>query len=777
MLISCNKLKQFIKNSENINWETIWNTFTIRTAEVEAIEKKGYDLSGVVVAKIISCENHPTKEQYHVLRVTDGTEECDVLCGAPNVRTGMTVAWIKVGGTIKDFTISEKKIAGVLSQGMLCAVDELGIGTDHAGILELPDSFPLGTDIKKLLPIEDIIVEIDNKSLTNRPDLWGHYGIAREIAAITGEELLPLQLLEIENNKSDLDIKINNNDLCMRYIGVTVDEIKNNKTPIDMQIFLHYTGMRSISLLVDLTNYMMLELGQPMHAFDKRVVKNIEVGLANNKDKFTTLDQEERTLSDEMLMIKNGNEYFAIAGVMGGLDSEILDDTTSVFFESATFDAGSVRKTATKLGLRTEASARYEKSLDPNLAMISMKRILYFLKKENPNMIISSNLTDVYANVLSEKEIVLSKELLTIYLSFEMDSDQVKKILNSLDFKVVENNDSYVVTIPTYRATKDISLDCDIIEEIARIYGYENFEKKPLVMDLSFEEYETIWNEEYKIKHYLATKFNYNEVHSYLWFEQAMLNKLELVKENVSLAENKENRILRDDLFLSLLPIVKKNLKSLERVNIMEICSVILDGIDKRHIVAMLASDIEVAESSYYEMKEIIINLIQTYKKAKVELRDYNGFNYYDESYSKDIFVKNQKIGSLVVLKPKYASYVGKKKFVVGLEIDLTSYLSISKERINLLDASKYQTVELDYTLIDYNRQKYEIIESILASFEHEIINSYKLIDNYKSEDMDKYTIRYIVGSKNHTLDGKELNEFKQKFISYIKEKGLDILV
>lgn len=362
MKISCNILKKHIKNSEDIDFLKIWDKFTIRTAEVEGVEVKGKDIDGVVTAKILEVADHPKSTKLHILKVDDGKEIKQIVCGAPNVKVGLISALIEVGGHLGDIEIGVRPLVGVDSYGMMCSAKELGISDDHTGIIELPEDTPIGINIKELMPIDDIIVEIDNKSLTHRPDLWGHYGIAREIAAITNHELLPLDLYTENPNVKDLDIKINNPELCYRYIGTKMENITNNVTPLWMQVFLYYAGMRSINLLVDLTNYIMLELGQPMHAFDARVVKNIEVGLANNGDKYTTLDGTERNLTNEDLMIKNGGKYFAIAGVMGGLDSEIVNDTTSIVLESATFNAYTVRKTALSIGLRTEASARYEKA-------------------------------------------------------------------------------------------------------------------------------------------------------------------------------------------------------------------------------------------------------------------------------------------------------------------------------------------------------------------------------------------------------------------------------
>ena len=451
MKISCNILKKHIKNSEDIDFLKIWDKFTIRTAEVEGVEVKGKDIDGVVTAKILEVANHPKSTKLHILKVDDGKEIKQIVCGAPNVKVGLISALIEVGGHLGDIEIGVRPLVGVDSYGMMCSAKELGISDDHTGIIELPEDTPVGINIKELMPIDDIIVEIDNKSLTHRPDLWGHYGIAREIAAITNHELLPLDLYTENPNVKDLDIKINNPELCYRYIGTKMENITNNVTPLWMQVFLYYAGMRSINLLVDLTNYIMLELGQPMHAFDARVVKNIEVGLANNGDKYTTLDGTERNLTNEDLMIKNGGKYFAIAGVMGGLDSEIVNDTTSIVLESATFNAYTVRKTALSIGLRTEASARYEKSLDPNLAMLAARRFIKLLKDENKDLTFASNITDVYPQKQEENHIELKKDYLYKSLGFEIEDELVNKILTSLEFKVTPKEDSFEIIAPTFR--------------------------------------------------------------------------------------------------------------------------------------------------------------------------------------------------------------------------------------------------------------------------------------------------------------------------------------
>ena len=774
MLISCNKLKSHIKNSEDIDWLNIWNTFTIRTAEVESVKKVGDQIDNIVIAEIVECKDHPDSDHLHVLMVNyGGSAPIQVVCGAPNVRVGLKTAYIKLGGHIDGIEIKARPLRGIVSNGMCCSGRELGISDDHDGIIELPDDAPVGIDIKDYLPINDIIVEIDNKSLTNRPDLWGHYGIAREIAAITDHELLPLDIEEIKNNQKDLEITIKDPNLCYRYTGLKIDNLKNNKTPLDMQIFLYYVGMRSISLFVDLTNYLMLELGQPMHAFDSRVVKKIEVGLASDGDTYTTLDGVERKLTKDNLMIKNGDKYFGIAGVMGGLDSEILSDTDSIFLESANFNAGSIRKTAVALGLRTEASARYEKSLDPNMTDVAIKRLVYLLKRENPNLVIASNLTDVYPTPLEEGHITLHKNLLNIYMGRALSDETVSTILEKLGFTVEIKEDTYEVTVPTFRATKDVKIEQDLIEEIARMYGLENFEAKPLKLDLTITEHETIYNQEYEVKHLLAEKYDMHEVNSYIWYDTETLKKVGVEKTGVKLLGKSENNILRDDLSFSLMNIVETNFKNYHKFNIFEIATIIENNANKRVLSIILADDEKNIESIYMQAKQIAKYIFKMLKNKTVEFtNNVNEKSYYDASLGKVINIDNTKLGEINVLNKTITNKLAKKKSIVCIDIDFDKYVNIVPTEKLAVEVSKYPTVELDYTIILPTNAKYETLKEVLSKFKSNLIKSYSLISTYEN----KYTIRYTLGSNTKTLEQKDLSSFKDRFIEHIKNNDLAIV-
>ncbi len=777
MKISCNILKKHIKNSDDIDWLKVWDKFTIRTAEVEGIEIKGKNIDGVVVGQITKCEKHPESRKLHILTVDIGKEQLTVLCGAPNVALNQKVALIKVGGHIGDITITKKEIAGIESCGMCCAEDELGLSDDHQGIMILPDNWEIGKDLKYYIPeMDDIIVEIDNKSLTNRPDLWGHYGIAREIAAITKHELIPLELTKVNNNKQDLSISIKDSQKCYRYSGIKIGNIENNQTPLWMKIFLYYAGMRSISLIVDLTNYLMLELGQPMHAFDARVVKNIEVGCANDNDTFKTLDGVERKLTKDNLMIKNGNEYFGIAGVMGGLDSEILPDTKDLVLESANFEASNIRKTATALGLRTEASARYEKSLDPNLTITAIERFINLLQKENPNLEILSNLTDIYPNPLKPIKIKLYKQTINKYMDNPISDETIEEILKSLQFKVVAKKEYYEVEVPTFRATKDISIEADLIEEIARMYGYENFITEPLKLDLTFKEHENIYDNEYEVKRYLATKYNLNEVHSYIWYKSSLLKELNINKENVKLIAKSEDNILRDDLALSLLEMAKNNFKYQNSINIFEIGTEIKNNEDCRSLSIILGNEESQVELMYNKAKEIVYSLLKDLKNHEVTFTKSESYQYYISDYSLDINVSNNSIGQINIVHPKVVNQLSKKKAIVTINIDFKKYLAIPTNVIEYQEISKYPEVQLDYTIITGKENKYSELFTIINEFKSIIIKNYQLIDIYEDNYEKKYNIRYTIGANDRTLSQEDLADFKEKFIKHIKKNGFEII-
>lgn len=519
MFLSMNWIQDFVDLS-GLDLVKLINQFSLSTAEVEnEIFFKGADLSGVVVAEIKSVENHPDSKKLHLLKVDIGADELvDVVCGAPNVRVGLKTAFAKIGAKIGEIEIAPRKLAGYTSNGMCCSEKEIGISDDNSGIMEITDDLPNGTDIKEAYAVDDIIFEVDNKSLTNRPDLWGHYGIAREFAALSGRELKPLPTVDLEqyNSLPKVDMKIED-PLCQRYSCMQVENITKTVSPVNMRIRLFYCGMRAINFLADLTNYLMLEMGQPMHAFDSRKVEKIRIKRFDKPFKFQTLDGVDRNIDENTLMICNDNTPVAIAGIMGGLDSEIVDDTTTLTLESATFDAASIRKSTVRLSHRTDASMRYEKCLDPEMTTVAIARFINLLQSIDPESKVVSSLTDEYAFHYDKVELKFDKAFVDKYTGIEIPNETIINTLNSLGFVATVDNDNFDVSVPSWRATKDVTIKADIIEEITRIYGYDNFDihttRSPLYPVRPTVE-KTV---EDKIKDLLVKRYSLHELHSYVW--------------------------------------------------------------------------------------------------------------------------------------------------------------------------------------------------------------------------------------------------------------------
>ena len=564
MLLSMNWISDFVDLTGLDKLELI-NKFSLSTAEVEnEIFFKGSDISGIVVAQIVSVSEHPESKKLHLLKVDMGAPELvDVVCGAPNVRVGMKTAFAKLGAKIGEIEITPRKLAGYTSYGMCCSEKELGIGDSNEGIMDIAEDVALGTDLKELYDIEDIVFEVDNKSLTNRPDLWGHYGIAREFAALAGRQLRPLDVVDLEkyNNLPKIDMKIEN-DLCYRYSCINVNNINVHKSPMNMRIRLFYCGMRGINLLADLTNYLMLEMGQPMHAFDSRKVENIRIKTFDKAFSFTTLDGVEREIDENTLMICNGDTPVAIAGIMGGLDSEIVEDTSTLTLESATFDAVSVRKSASRLAHRTDASMRYEKSLDPEMTVTAIARFVKLLTDIDNGAKVVSSLTDEYAKKYDKVSLSFDKAFVDKYTGIEISSDTIVKTLVSLGFGVGVKDNSFTVDVPSWRATKDVTIKADIIEEITRIYGYDNFDVHTTAVPLYPVRMSQEKDDEERIKDILVKRFDLHELHSYVWAYYDEYKALGIeVESNVELinAANPNIRTIRNSIIPTQLCQVKYN--------------------------------------------------------------------------------------------------------------------------------------------------------------------------------------------------------------------------
>lgn len=782
MLISMNWIRDFV-NLEGLDTNELIHKFSLSTAEVEnEIFYKGSDVSGVVCAEIVSVENHPDSQKLHLLKVDagDGTLT-DVVCGAPNVRVGMKTAFAKVGAKLGEITISPRELAGYTSYGMCCSEKEIGISDDHGGIMELDADIENGTDVKKLFDIDDVVFEVDNKSLTNRPDLWGHYGIAREFAALSGRELKTLECADLTayDNLPCVDMKIEDS-LCRRYSCIRFENITKNISPVNMRIRLFYCGMRAINLLADLTNYVMLEMGQPMHAFDSRKVESIRIRRYDKPFEFKTLDGVERHIDENTLMICNGDIPVAIAGIMGGLDSEIVDDTTSLVLESANFDCVSVRKSSARLSHRTDASQRYEKSLDPEMTVPAAGRFLKLLRDWDPGVTVTSRLTDEYPAPFDRISLAFNKSFVDKYTGIEISSERIVTTLASLGFAVENTGDSFKVEVPTWRATKDVTMKADIIEEITRIYGYDNFEVNTAAAPLyPVRPYEEKSNEEL-IKDILVKSFFLHEVHSYIWAYSDECRKLGIeVENNVKLlnATNPNIETLRRSMIPTQLCQVNQNTSYASEFGIFEIGRVI-DGLDesnmcreKKKLAVTLYSKTQSTEKLYFKLIEMLATLADSIKHRTLSYAKKEADHGYihPKNYN-DIMCGECNIGVIGAVHPAVTAKIDKKAAVVFAEIDMERFCAVKDAGISYSETSKYPSVDVDLTFVC---DRFAPVASAIEAQGSSLIRRYRVVDVYSDGENKSISVRIEFNAGDRTLQRDEVMKIADSVIETLAAQGI----
>jgi len=484
--ISWNWLKRHVDLS-GLAPREIADRFTMSVAELEGIMEFGATYDRVLTARILAIAPHPQSDKMQIVELDLGDRRMTAVSGAPNTRVGAIIPLALPGTVLEGLeskpVVREVEIKGVLSPGVTCSEMELGISDEHTGLLEFPEDTRPGTPLTQLLPIHDHILEIDNKSITHRPDLWGHRGIAREIAALAGRKMLPLDLAVPEVAAQSLEVSVEAPDLCPRYMAQLFGNVKIEASPLWLKLALSVVGVRPISNVVDITNFVMLDTGNPTHAFDARFVEGnaIVVRRAEEGEILTTLDGEPRKLLVNDVVIADGRRGVALGGVMGGENSEIQQDTTNVILEAACFDPGGIRRTSSRLGLRTEASTRFEKGLDRSSPLQAAALFSRMLRDICPDAAVASKLYDVSAPVPEPTVVRIAPALIARKLGADIDSRAMKGMLEGLEFEVEEEGDEFVITVPTFRATGDISIPVDIVEEIGRLYGYDNIDPQPIL--------------------------------------------------------------------------------------------------------------------------------------------------------------------------------------------------------------------------------------------------------------------------------------------------------
>lgn len=782
MFLSMNWIADFV-DLTGLDRLDLIHRFSLSTAEVEnEIFMKGSDLSGVVVAEIKSVEPHPDSKKLHLLKVDIGEENLvDVVCGAPNVRVGMKTAFAKVGAQIGDITITPRPLAGFMSNGMCCSEKEIGISDDHSGIMDITDDITNGTDIKDVYAIDDIVFEVDNKSLTNRPDLWGHYGIAREFAALANRPLKPLPTADLSayNSLPKVDMKIED-PLCQRYSCLQVENISVSVSPVNMRIRLFYCGMRAINFLADLTNYLMLEMGQPMHAFDSRKVEKIRIKRFAEPFVFQTLDGVNRNIDENTLMICNDNTPVAIAGIMGGLDSEIVDDTTTLTLESATFDAVSIRKSTVRLAHRTDASMRYEKCLDPEMTVPAIARFVELLTSVDSGVKVVSSLTDEYAYHYDKVTLNFDKAFVDKYTGIEISTETILKTLLSLGFEAETDGDNFTVGVPSWRATKDVTIKADIIEEITRIYGYDNFDihtsRAPLYPVRPYEE-KTV---EDKIKDILVKRYSLHELHSYVWAYYDEYKALGIeVAENIKLinATNPNIETIRRSIVPTQLVQVRSNIGFAPEFGVFEIGRTVNglkdDGLCDEHkkLCITLYSKTDSVETLYFRLRDMLCVLASDIKHKDLSFKVAEPqYNYEHPRNLNEIICDGKLLGKMGIVFPSVAKKIDKKAAIVFAEIDVADFASLTAASIVYDEPSKFPGIDIDISFVS---DIFAPIGEAIRDAKCALIKNVQVIDTYSDETGKSITTRLTFSHPEKTLTRDEVMEIVNGIIDKLQKNGI----
>ena len=797
MYISLNWLKDFIDIPKNITPEKLGEFLTLHTIEVEGIKTEGNNLDNIVVGKIEEIKKHSNADKLQLAIVSDGKKKYQIVCGGNNLFKGMLVVFAKVGSKVKwhgqgDLVEMQKAIIrGEESEGMICTAVEVGLENlfptdDELEVVDLTNNgYKVGQNLAEALGLGDTIYDIDNKSMTHRPDLWSHYGVARDLAALMDVNLKEIITNKIKTeDKNKLDVKVEDKKLCPRYMAVAVENIEIKPSAELIQQRLITCGMRPINNIVDITNYIMLEMGQQTHAFDaKKLGNKIVIKKAIQSEKIVTLDGEERKLDNEILLITDGKNPVAIAGVMGGSNSEIDNSTTSVILESANFDAVSIRKTSQKLNLRTDASQRYEKSLDPNLCELAIKSILTLIKESCPNAEVVNNVIDVKNFKLNQNSIKLDLEWVKqkIGPSFAKATKGKERlvvdILKRLGFEVTTSpptpllnkergakKESLSVIAPSWRATKDISIPEDLVEEIARVYGYDNI--KPEMPKVSMQAPEVNIERDFinKIKDILVSA-GMNETYNYTFVNEEQLQKLQITSnKHIKIANplTQDCTLLRQSLMPNLLQNVIANQRNYEEIKLFEVGNVFLNENGKlvknnlsQEKIPAQPSKLGIICAGGNKNNFFILKGIIEYLLSKLNIE----FEF-----------------KIIALDEKIAGNVGIKTNVVFCELDIEDLLAVyQKVGVRQYEAkNKFPALERDMAFVVNEKVLYNDIKKEILTVS-KLIKKIVLFDIYQGEklgvDNKSLAMHIIFLSTEKTLTGEEVDKIQLDITKALDKK------
>ena len=795
MNISFNWLSEYIDIPKDV--KEITKVLTSTGLEVEGLKKidgiKG-GLNGLVIGKISHVTNHPNADKLKLTAVEIGAEQpLSIVCGAPNVAEGQSVIVAKIGSTLypingEPFKIKKSKIRGEISEGMICAEDEIGISSNHDGIIVLDADLRPGSPASEYYKYEDDhLIEI---GLTpNRADATSHIGVARDLRPIYHQPIKWPQIndFKVENNNFPIEVNVENSEACPRYSGLTISNITIADSPDWLQARLKTIGLKPINNIVDITNYVLHEVGQPLHAFDAELIKGakINVKTLSAKSTFVTLDGEERILSDDDLMICDNDEGMCIAGVLGGLKSGVTKSTTSIFLEAAYFSPEYVRRTAQYHQIKTDASFRFERGTDPNITVYALKRAAQLITEISGGNV-SSEMIDIYPQPITDFRVPVQKKNINRLIGKEISLDEVRTTLNELDIEVENENEiSFVARVPPYRV--DVSREADIIEEVLRIHGFDNVDLPSSFGADFLAEFPQKDNnsQQQKLTSYLVDNGFYEILTNSLTKPGYVELVADLNKNNSVEILNKLSEdlgVMRQTLLFSGLEIIaynlnrkQKDLKIFEFGNIYQLKK--NDYYEENHLGCLMSGLVEnpswtddAKSIAFHDISGVVSNVL-----GKLNIRDYGISNTKVTmfEYGLSLTSKNKILVQYGKIKRSISAHFGIKQEIFYADFNWDLLLSETNDNIVIERVSRFPEVRRDLSLVINKEVQFKEIEELSFKTEGKLIKSIEVFDIYEGENLDKnkkaYSIKFILESKEKTLTDKVIDKAMNKLMNTFK--------
>ena len=806
MKVSLNWIRDYVKLPEDMDLKRLAYDLTMSTVEVEDAVDLGASFHDMVVGEIKEVLPHPNADKLRICRTDIGGGDIkEIVCGGTNLRGGMKVAVALPGsfcrwhGEGEPVEIKQSKLRGVESYGMICGAVEIGLADlfpveGEAVILDLSAfDAPAGTPLADALDLNDIILEIDNKSMTNRPDLWGHYGIARELAA-----LYHLPMAEFPHfdrnveNTAGFRVTVEDAERCPRYLSAQIEGLSVKPAPYKMQSRIWRVGMRPINALVDITNYVMLATGQPTHAFDSdHIAGHIIVRRAEEGEKLLLLNGKELSLTADDLTIADDAGVVGLAGVMGGVKDSILPTTSKVILEIANFQAAGIRRTALRYDNRTEASARYEKAIDPERCDQAFDLSMQLFHELYPDMQVTG-LADHYPVPLQKAEIDVPVSWLERRLGKTLTPEDITAKLTPLGFQLTFSGDNMHVVVPTWRSTGDVSIKADIMEEVARMYGYENFEAEPITTSFDGAINQLDKDLERHIKEYLSIRCGMQEIFSYPWMEESYVNAILQSTDGIlalSTPPSPSERFIRSSLLPNLCKAVAKNERYYGDFAIFETAQVFHDTdyttpydpreklpSQRKNVAGAFVSAGKDVAALFRKAKGVVEMMPRYTHMERYDFRQVEKPVWADEVVWLNIYLGEERIGDLALLSKRVSMACGIKNVNVMLfQLDQDALVPLRSRTNTFTHLAEYPMTDYDISLLVDGSVQWKDVAQTVRGIKSELLHGAAFVDEYRGKQVPagkkSLTLRLAIGSKDKTLTSAEIEEVASGVLNKIAKR------